>query len=90
MTTVGLPAARLAQIESPMTLADLIAIDLDGVPPEGLELVGQRIEPQNLVHVAEALDLVEVDDQPEIVELVMAREQDRFPVGAFVELAVRD
>ena len=68
--------------------AEVVPVDLDGVPAEGAPLVGQRRDIHDVLHEAVELDPVVVDDRDHVVDLVEGARHGRFPDLPFLDLAV--
>ena len=68
--------------------ADIMAIDLMGVPAERLPLVAQRREHQGLVGARGRLPLVVIDDDADVFELLGGGKHRGLPHRAFVVFAV--
>ena len=68
----------------------VVAVDLDRVPAERPELLGERGEIHDLADPAGLLDLIVVDDHAEVVERELRRAHRRLPDLAGLRLAVAD
>ena len=82
---VGNDAARFAILEGQVThraaeFRMVVAVDLPDGPIESGELLRQRGEVENFVNAPEALDLVVIDDEDQVVEVVMWREENCLPI----------
>lgn len=60
-------------------------IDIDFKPAE---LIGQEIKRRDFLGGSEALQAILIDQNSEIVKIMMSQEDQRFPVGSFLPLAV--
>ena len=73
MMTRGFGSASVARgVEGRARRIDIVAVDALRVPAEGLELVGERLEGQDLRRGAVGLLVVHVDDGDQVVELPVA------------------
>src|SRR5215472_5296175 len=70
--------------------AHIVAIEFANGPAKGAPFVGKGIQVDYFSDCAEALNLVVVDEDDEIVELVMRREEGRFPHRTFVAFPIAD
>ena len=77
-----------AMLERRNDLAHVVAVDLGHFPAESFELRTQRREIVRVGQGCALLEAVVIDDQRKIVELELGGRHDRFPVGAFLHLAV--
>src|SRR5436309_1096086 len=68
----------------------IVSIDVKDGPAEAAPLVSERFEIEHVLDAAEALDLVVIHESGQRIELVMTRKENRFPVGAFIELAITE
>jgi hypothetical protein len=66
----------------------IVAIHFLHCPPEGAEFLRQGMQLKDLANAPQALDLIVVDDYDEVIELMMRREKDRFPIRTFIQFAV--
>src|SRR5690606_22163276 len=64
--------------------------DLDDLPVEGAQLVGKRLEVVRLGDLCALLQPVPVHDRHKVVESLMSRGHEGFPVGALLELTVAE
>src|ERR1035437_818254 len=87
--------ARPAGIEGCLTkgildCCQVVTVNFLHSPAKYAPLVCERIEIDHVLHCSEALDLVVIDDCTEMTELMMRREQNRLPVGAFIQLTITE
>src|SRR5882724_2280933 len=89
----GLASRGLCLVERLRDLADVVAVDLDHRPAEGLPLRDDRLDVEHLLHEVVELDLVPVEKDHEVVEGVvrlaeLRRRHRGLPHLAFLDLAV--
>src|SRR5665811_1457970 len=65
-----------------------MAVHLQGVPAEGLPLVGDGLDAHNLSGMAVNLETVAVEDGHQVVEAVVGRSHGRLPDLAFLHFAI--
>ena len=88
--TAGPPAWALAAIERVVDGLDVVAVDLDDVPVERAELVGDGAEAHDLGAGAVDLQAVVVDDRDEVGEALVGGEHRRLPDLALLQLAIAE
>ena len=69
----GRSLGRLRLIEGLVDLGQVVAVDVDDGPAEGLELVHHGLEVEDLLHEVVELYAVPVEDDAEIVEVMIGR-----------------
>ena len=69
-------------------LADVMAIDADDMPSEGLPLILQRLQAHDVIRGPVYLEAVPVHDSGQIVQLEMGRGHGRLPHGTLVAFPV--
>src|SRR5438552_3255640 len=77
-------------VQSMEDLPVIVTINFAHGPTEGAPLVRKGLEVEHLRDRAEALDLVVIDQAHEVIEPVMRRKQDRFPVRALIALPIAE
>ena len=92
---VGAPRRGLRLVERLADLGDVVAVDLEHGPAEGLPLGDHGLEVEDLRHEVVELDLVVVEDDGEVVERVvglaeLGRGHGRLPHLALLDLAVAE
>ena len=73
-----------------LDLLEIVSVDLDDVPSERAPFIGERLELHHVRDCVETLNFVVVDQDDEIVELVLRREERRLPDRTFIAFAVAE
>ena len=82
-------AARLGGLRvGAVDRLDVVAVDLDRMPAEGLRPVRVRVEIPAVHRLAALAEPVDVDDRRQVVELLVGRVLEGLPDGALGDLAV--
>src|ERR1017187_3537333 len=84
----GLSLGGLGFVEGLLDGCEVVAVDLDGVPPERPPFGGQRRDFHDVAHEAIEMDTVVVHNRHHVVQLVEGARHGGFPDLPFLDLAV--
>ncbi len=84
----GLSGGGPGLAEGAVDRADVVPVDLDGVPAEGLEAAGVGVQVVAVPGRSALAEPVDVDDRGEVVEMLVRRVLGRLPHRALGQLAV--
>src|SRR5579884_3756437 len=66
----------------------IVAVELDDSPSKTRPFIAERFQCERLAYRCQTLDLVVIDDNDQVIELMMCREQSRLPGRAFIAFAI--
>ena len=81
---------RVRGVDGVADLVEVVAVDLEHAPAEGLELLVERLQRHDLLGRAVEAEVVAVDERREVGELVVAGGHGGLPHRALVALAVAE
>ena len=67
---------------------EVMTIDLQDIPIEGLEFLRQGGEVTDVLHITQTLDLIVINNQTEMAQVLMGCKEDGLPTGALVQLPI--